>query len=197
MRLCVSSNEWLSRCESGHQDFDLFFSSNCSLRSNPTRTPSVLERSLMILLNGTGNLRTKVGMASIWWSRPSCGVFKRSITSIQYLPFNCASPIALRLLKAVIALGVCLAFQWIWYSPADNIFFQQPGNYLTQNVPDYYFYFAQHRYSKIKMGFWIKETGIISGQITLDRIVFVVWRKSTRWWGGRIPGFCEWLPART
>jgi UDP-N-acetyl-D-mannosaminuronate dehydrogenase len=37
----------------------------CFLRSKPTSRRSVLERSPMILLMGTGSFRTNVGMASI------------------------------------------------------------------------------------------------------------------------------------
>jgi hypothetical protein len=94
---------------SAASDFYLLFSALCSLRSNPTNTRSVLERSPMIFLTGWGNLRTNVGMARIWSSRASCGFFKRSITSMWYLPFNCSSQINLRLLKAVMAFGVCPA----------------------------------------------------------------------------------------
>ena len=77
-----------------------------SMRSSPTNTRSVSERSPMMFLTGRGNLRTNVGTARIWLSRASFGFFKRSITSIWYLPFNCSSQINLRLLSAVTALAV-------------------------------------------------------------------------------------------
>jgi hypothetical protein len=79
------------------------------MRSNPTNTRSVFERSPMMFLTGRGSLRTSVGTARIWLSRASRGFFKRSITSMRYLPSNCSSQITVRLLRAVTALGLCPA----------------------------------------------------------------------------------------
>ena len=78
-------------------------------RSNPTNTRSLIRKIANDVPHRQGNLRTNVGTARIWLSRASCGFFKRSITSIWYLPFNRSSQITLRLLNAVTDFGVCPA----------------------------------------------------------------------------------------
>src|SRR5262249_35267381 len=56
------------------------------LRSRPTSMRSVSLRLPMIFFKGSGNFRTKVGMAKIWSSLARRGFSKRSITSISYWP---------------------------------------------------------------------------------------------------------------
>src|SRR5437763_11083223 len=51
-------------------------------RSSPTSVRSTLERSPIILRTGSGNLRTKVGIAIIWSPRASLGSLSKSIISI-------------------------------------------------------------------------------------------------------------------
>jgi hypothetical protein len=76
------------------------------MRPSPANTRFVSERSPMIFFTGSGDFRINVGRARIWSERATCGFFKRSITFIWYLSFNCSSQINLRLLKAAAAFGV-------------------------------------------------------------------------------------------
>src|SRR6202521_4994339 len=51
-------------------------------RSRPTNSRTLLDRSPTIVRSGSGSLLTRVGIATIWSLRASCGFSLRSITSI-------------------------------------------------------------------------------------------------------------------
>src|ERR1019366_6960688 len=74
--------------------------------SRPTKARSVLERSPMIFLTGSGRRRTRVGIARIWSPRASLGFSSRSIASMLYFPARCVSQIFLRLANASVLCGV-------------------------------------------------------------------------------------------
>ncbi len=72
-------------------------------------TRSVSDKSPMILRIGTGRLRTRVGIARIWWSLANAGFLTRSITSIRYPISKCSAQILFRFEIAASDFGVCPA----------------------------------------------------------------------------------------
>src|SRR5208283_2641335 len=74
--------------------------------SRPTKARSVLDRSPIIFLTGTGRRRTRVGIARIWSPRASWGFSRRSITWMRYFPARCVSQIFLRFENANVQCGV-------------------------------------------------------------------------------------------
>src|SRR5579883_636728 len=75
------------------------------LRSRPTSIRSKLLRSPMIRRSGSGTLRTRVGMATIWSSLARRGFSSRSTTSISYRPGIRSSQNRSRFSRAATHLG--------------------------------------------------------------------------------------------
>ena len=69
----------------------------CLWRSGAQLEPYRFDRSPTTLRIGSGSLRTRVGMATIWSPLASCGWTSRSTTSILYLPGRCSAQSLVRL----------------------------------------------------------------------------------------------------